>query len=681
MAHKDRTYPEGLPKPKTHPILEAELKKSNIDEKELAYYLHDGREEYNRNAWTAKIYAEDPAVKFSYAYYDMDREEVFESNLQRLARLKEITKENNLPEVTYVDYEDYGPPLNTLMSTSLHHGMFETVLRILGSEEQVKEYLPKVTSYEILGCYTQTEMGHGSDVQSLMTEAVYDRENDQFVVNTPSIKATKFWPGELGKLANYCVFHAKMIIDGESYGVHAFLAQIRDMETHRPLKGLEIGDVGPKYGYLNKDNGYMIFTDFKLPRTALLSRFVSLDKKGMLNIQGDPKVAYSTMLYVRISLVNFTWKLAISTCLIALRYSLFRTQFKTVSNSEQERRIFDYQATQHQIIPFLAYAYATTFSAKQCAQKYEIMREEIKNDKFTTMKDLHSIAAAFKALQMQESLDGFFKAREVCGAHGYSNYSNIPNIIELWSPNVTLEGDSMVMYQQTARGFIKSFRLVEQHGKQLKGIYSYLNEYKGFIGFKDHSKEFKDNEELLKLLKAATVLSIHKVSHLLPEIDDEINYDIQWNKVYQIDIISASLLNAHFLVAMMFQQELKIRDLSKNLKSVLYKTLDLYICDVLIKFGQELLYSDYITPTQWLGFKTLKDELIESIKPHAYKLANSFMVNDILLHSKLALPQGKVYEEMYKTAANNKLNAKTKLESFDEHLKPLRRRLIGQAKL
>jgi acyl-CoA oxidase len=68
----------------------------------------------------------------------------------------------------------------------------------------------------------------------------------------------------------------------------------------------------------------MIFKNFRVPRSALLSRFVSLNKEGILNIQGDPKVAYATMLYVRVALMDFTWKLVLSVCLIGFRYTLLR---------------------------------------------------------------------------------------------------------------------------------------------------------------------------------------------------------------------------------------------------------------------------------------------------------------------------------------------------------------------
>ena len=51
---------------------------------------------------------------------------------------------------------------------------------------------------KIMGCYAQTELGHGSNVQGLETTATFDKETDEFIIHTPNIKATKFWPGGLG---------------------------------------------------------------------------------------------------------------------------------------------------------------------------------------------------------------------------------------------------------------------------------------------------------------------------------------------------------------------------------------------------------------------------------------------------------------------------------------------------
>jgi len=43
--------------------------------------------------------------------------------------------------------------------------MFELSLRYLGDDEQVKYWLPKILSYRIIGNYSQTELGHGSNVR------------------------------------------------------------------------------------------------------------------------------------------------------------------------------------------------------------------------------------------------------------------------------------------------------------------------------------------------------------------------------------------------------------------------------------------------------------------------------------------------------------------------------------
>ena len=47
---------------------------------------------------------------------------------------------------------------------TLHTTMFCQTIRDLGSESQVKKWLPQALSFKMLGCYAQTEMGHGSNV-------------------------------------------------------------------------------------------------------------------------------------------------------------------------------------------------------------------------------------------------------------------------------------------------------------------------------------------------------------------------------------------------------------------------------------------------------------------------------------------------------------------------------------
>ena len=121
----------------------------------------------------------------------------------------------------------------------LHTSMFIHTIETMASDEQKEKFLPLARSLEIIGTYAQTELGHGSNLQGLETEAVFDRTTDTFILNTPTLTATKFWPGALGRSTNYVLLMAQLYTPNRNYpcGLQMFFVQIRDLKTHEPLPG------------------------------------------------------------------------------------------------------------------------------------------------------------------------------------------------------------------------------------------------------------------------------------------------------------------------------------------------------------------------------------------------------------------------------------------------------------
>lgn len=69
----------------------------------------------------------------------------------------------------------------------------------------------------------------------------------------------------MGNYANHAIIFAQLIIKGKSYGLHTFLVPVRD-DNHNLLPNVEAGDIGPKYGYQTKDNGYVRFNKHRIGR-------------------------------------------------------------------------------------------------------------------------------------------------------------------------------------------------------------------------------------------------------------------------------------------------------------------------------------------------------------------------------------------------------------------------------
>lgn len=100
--------------------------------------------------------------------------------------------------------------------------------------------------------------------------------------------------------------------------------------------------MGPKLGYAGKDNGWMVLDKVRIPRNQMLQRFIAVDRDGSVSIQGDMRVLYSTMLFIRVMLLSGSRHYLSLGLTIGLRYSVVRRQFKNISGKKEETQLLDY---------------------------------------------------------------------------------------------------------------------------------------------------------------------------------------------------------------------------------------------------------------------------------------------------------------------------------------------------
>ena len=138
----------------------------------------------------------------------------------------------------------------TAVVMSVHNSIVcESILRS-GTEDQKKQYLPRLASGEILGAFALTEPNAGSDPSRQTTKAVF--EGDSYVLNGTKRFTTT------GKNAGLVIVTAKTDEAARHKGISAFLIE-------RDTPGLTVGPLEDKMGLRASDTADLIFEDCRVP--------------------------------------------------------------------------------------------------------------------------------------------------------------------------------------------------------------------------------------------------------------------------------------------------------------------------------------------------------------------------------------------------------------------------------
>nr|XP_004655256.1 peroxisomal acyl-coenzyme A oxidase 1 isoform X1 [Jaculus jaculus] len=560
----------------------------------------------------------------------------------------------------------------------LHLGMFLPTLLHQATAEQQERFFMPAWNLEITGTYAQTEMGHGTHLRGLETTATYDPKTQEFIINSPTVTSIKWWPGGLGKTSNHAIVLAQLITQGKNYGLHAFIVPIREFGTHKPLPGITVGDIGPKFGYEEMDNGFLKMDNYRIPRENMLMKYAQVKPDGTYVKPLNNKLTYGTMVFVRSYLVGEAARSLSKACTIAIRYSAVRRQSE-IKPGEPEPQILDFQTQQYKLFPLLATAYAFHFVGKYMKETYYRVNEDINRGDLSELPELHALTAGVKAFTTWIVNAGIEECRMACGGHGYSHSSGIPNIYVTFTPACTFEGENTVMMLQMARFLMKSYDQVHS-GKLVCGMVSYLNDLPSQriqpqqVAVWQTMVDINSLDSLTEAYKrrAARLVEI-AAKNLQAEQSRRKSKEVAWN-LASVDLVRASEAHCYFVVVKLFLEKVsKIQD--KAVQAVLRNLCFLYTLYGISQKAGDFLEGNIMTGAQMMQVNQRILELLAVIRPNAVALVDAFDFKDLTLGSVLGRYDGNVYENLFEWAKKSPLNKTEVHESFHKHLKPLQSKL------
>ncbi|NP_001084533.1 acyl-CoA oxidase 2, branched chain L homeolog [Xenopus laevis] len=599
-------------------------------------------------------------------HYFKTRQERYEGAVRNILHLKQKIKElgwlEDGPEGEFI-YRAMGGEVALNI-----HGVFVKSISALGTDEQIAKWLPLANNCNILGTYAQTELGHGTYLRGLETTATFDISNQQFIINTPRITATKWWPGDLGKTCTHAMVLAQLIIKQKNYGMHLFIVQVRSLKDHSPMPGITVGDIGPKMSFEHIDNGFLMMRNIRVPKENMLSRFSEVLPDGTYVKRGSDKINYFTMVAVRVSMLRQeVLEALMKACTISIRYAAVRRQSE-LKPGDREPKILEYQTQQQKLLPLLATCYAIHYTVCHVNKVYDEVCGAIQAGNFDSLPELHALVSGMKAYATETCSNGIEVCRKACGGHGYSLFSGLPSLYTKVTASCTYEGENTVLHLQAARFLIKCYAAA-QSGQSLPQSVAYLSSpISGVCQATSHT-DFLNPEVYIKAYQ-------HRAHRLIASAAFKMRNLVQfgmeqydaWNST-SVELVKASIAHSHYIIVKLFADVTGSLSSSPEIKKLLKSLCDLHALHGIFTSSGDFLQDGHLSGHQLEMVTEAYLSLLTLIRRDAVLLVDAFDYADQQLLSALGSYDGNVYHNLLECAQKNPDNKKVNAV-FENYLKP-----------
>ena len=292
---------------------------------------------------------------------------------------------------------------------SVHCCLFCHALLAFGTEDQKRRYLPAAARGEILGAFSLTEPGAGSDIRALRTKA--ERRGDEFILN-----GQKAWVTSGSQAQTLILFTAA----GDSADKKKLNAFIVD----RASPGFQVTKLEEKMGLHSSLTAEITLADCRVPAANLLGQ----EGQGAF-------IALNCLDHSRIGIAAQAVGLAQRALEEAVRYS-------------KQREVFGGKVSDLQAIQFMISDMATQVeAARLLTYRAAVLKDSGRS--FTSEASMAKLFASEAANRIA------YLALQVHGGYGYSREFPVERLYRDARVLTLYEGTSEVQRMVIARRLLK----------------------------------------------------------------------------------------------------------------------------------------------------------------------------------------------------------------------------------
>ena len=289
------------------------------------------------------------------------------------------------------------------------HNMCSWMIDRFATDEMRKEWLPQLTTMELLSSYCLTEPGSGSDAAGLKTRAVKD--GDDYVLNG----SKQFISG--AGVSDVYVVMARTGVDGPK-GISAFIVRKDD-------KGVSFGANERKMGWHSQPTRQVIFEDVRIPASRRIGAEGDGFRFAMAGLDGG--------------------RLNIAACSLGgMQEALDKALAYTKERKQFGQAISDFQATQFKLADMETETQAARAMLYNAAQELDAKTPQ---------------ATRWCAMAKRFVTDTGFKvandALQLHGGYGYLSDYGVERIVRDLRVHQILEGTNEVMRVIISRDLLR----------------------------------------------------------------------------------------------------------------------------------------------------------------------------------------------------------------------------------